>query len=130
MASKDSIQPTVLDVTFPSGGKDNRFTINGEVLAKENTFNFGDTVNTEIGKVIVRRSGEPFEDMPYFFTLNNTEEVAAGIMQNLIADIENRETTIINLTFNTSIPQKGQDILYSLINAYIERNLNEKNKNK
>lgn len=129
LPSEDSIQTTLFDISFPATGRDNRFVMNNDKIKEPGkTYSFGDTVHTQIGKIIVSRSGQPFENMPYFFTLNNTDEVVAGIMQNLTADIENRETTIINLAYNTSIPQKGQDVLYSLINAYIERNLSEKNK--
>src|SRR5262249_48325131 len=60
-------------------------------------------------------------------TLNSTNAVVATIIENLTSAISNDETSVIELSYNSSVPKKAEDFLTRLLSDYIRRNLNEKN---
>jgi capsular exopolysaccharide synthesis family protein len=124
----DSITETTLNIDFPRQGRSDYFTISSSDLDTSFRVKWGDTINTAIGKISVLRTGRPFEDVNYFFTLNSTSAVIAAITtDNLSSTIAADETSVIELSYNSSVPKKAEDFLRRLISDYVRRNLNEKN---
>jgi len=125
----DTILASSVDVSFSDSGATNKFKISsGDIDITGKEASFGDSIHTSIGTIILSKTGQSFEESDYSFTMMSVDEMVEDISDEFISDITDDQTTIISLTYNTSIPQKGEDILQRLISAYIERNLNEKNK--
>jgi capsular exopolysaccharide synthesis family protein len=125
----DSTTASSIDIIFPKNGEDNNFIIGSddiEINTKEGAF--GDSIHTNVGTLVLSKTGQSFEDADYTFTLASPDATIADLSKDLTSEIGNDQTTIVSLTLNTAIPQKGEDILQKLITSYIERNLNEKNK--
>ncbi|HEY6975026.1 MAG TPA: polysaccharide biosynthesis tyrosine autokinase [Chitinophagaceae bacterium] len=125
--TSDSTLATTLDIHFPKNGHANYFTINSSDLDTSLRAKWGDTITTPIGKISILKTGKPFEDADYFFTLNSVNAVVAAINENLTSAVSNDETSVIELSYNSSVPKKAEDFLSRLLSDYIRRNLNEKN---
>jgi len=125
----DSIETSVIDISFPKNGEDNKFKISsGDIEINRKEASFGDSIHTSAGTIIFSKTGQPFEETDYSFSLESVDETVADLSKGFSSEITDDQTTIVSLTLNTAVPQKGEDILQRLISAYIERNLNEKNK--
>jgi tyrosine-protein kinase Etk/Wzc len=123
----DSISLTEFEVNFPDSGKSSGFTISNSDNTFKITANFDDTINSPVGKFCLARSGMPFTDKTYSFTVNSIDAVIADIQKNLLISIPDDQTTVIQLDYNTNVPRKGEIIEGQLINEYMDRNLREKN---
>jgi len=130
LSVNDSIDASSIDVSFPKNGEDNKFLISSSDVDLDKTVAaFGDSIHTSIGTIVLSKTGQPFEDdTDYSFTLESVDETVDNLSKDLSSEITDDQTSIVSLTLNTAIPQKGEDMLQRLISAYIERNLNEKNK--
>ncbi|CAN5543641.1 tyrosine-protein kinase [soil metagenome] len=123
--SGDTMPYVTFQLTFPNSGKDNKFNL----TANDTSFTakFNDTLAIAQGKVAISTSGLPFQNTSYLLTLNSIDATIANIKENLTIELTNKDNTVISLTYNTNIPKKGQDLLKNLVDAYINRNLSEKN---
>lgn len=121
----DTIPLVTLQLAFPNAGKDNKFTL----IANDTSFTaaFNDTLTVAQGKLTISPTGLPFQNTDYLLILNSVDAVIAGIRENLTIELTNKDNTVISLTYNTNIPRKGEDLLKNLVDAYINRNLSEKN---
>ena len=63
----------------------------------------------------------------YLFVVQPPEAIAASIAANLNVDMLFPRGTILNLVYNTNLPEKGTDVLTGIIQAYTKRNLDQKN---
>jgi len=63
----------------------------------------------------------------YFVTVTSIDEKVAALMKQLSIGISNKQVTVIDLGLLYPLPQKGQDILNTLIAKYTEANLADKN---
>lgn len=125
---RDSIPAFTCNLNFSQLGADNSFQFASDELDTTFSANFNDTILTNYALILIERTGRPFEDAGYFFTYSPTNFVVKSITENLESEITNKETNVISLTFTSSVPGKGEDILQKLITGYINRNLSEKNK--
>ena len=126
ISRSDSVPSSTISIKINKGYSS--FSLESSDINLNNTNGkFGDTINASTGKLIFSKSGLPFQGNSYSVLITSVDAQVAILSQQLTTII-NDQSNIISLTLNTNIPQKGQDILNSLIDAYIERNLNEKNK--
>lgn len=65
--------------------------------------------------------------LKYTISIQDPNATAASIASNLTASLLGTKSTILNLTYNTNIPRKGENVLKGIIQAYINRNLDYKN---
>jgi tyrosine-protein kinase Etk/Wzc len=121
----DTIPDVSFQLTFPNDGKDNKFTLISDDTSL--TGHFNDTIIIAQGKLVISSNGLPFLSNSYLLQLNSVDEVIADIQDNLTIELTDKDNTVISLTYNTNVPKKGEDMLKKLIDAYINRNLNEKN---
>jgi len=121
----DTIPYVNFQLTFPNSGKDNKYTLTSDDTSF--TAHFYDTINIAKGKLVLSPTGLPFLSNSYILQLNSVDAVIANIQDNLTIELTDKDNTVISLTYNTNIPKKGEDMLRNLIDAYIKRNLNEKN---
>lgn len=121
----DTIPSVTFQLTFPNAGKDNKYDLvsnDTSITAK-----FDDTINIANGKLVIKPSGLPFQSNSYLLTLNSSDAIIADIQENLTIDLTDKENTVISLVYNTNVPRKGEELLKNLIDAYINRNITEKN---
>ncbi|PSK91460.1 GumC family protein [Taibaiella chishuiensis] len=92
---------------------------------------WGDTLTLPAGKaVFVRTAGDlvPADNQVYSFVAANTDQVTAGCAKALTSEIPNKQVSTINLTLESSIPSKGEDILNKLIEVYMQANVDDNNR--
>lgn len=123
----NTIIPAVFEVLFSLSNK-NSFVINSRSQEAIKA-NFGDTLHLYNGSYCITRTGMQYDaDATYYFTIATYAQAADKIAGNLSSELMGTKATVINLTFNTDVPQKGEDVLKNVILAYTRRNLNEKNR--
>ena len=89
----------------------------------------GDIVEFPIGKMrVFFDQNEIQKDSKYFINYQTTNNAAAVIAGALQIRQLSKETTILQLSINQEIPQKGRDILNTLVNVYNEVNIEDKNR--
>lgn len=81
-----------------------------------------------IGEVIIKPNEiKPVQNQDYFVTVSSIDERVATLMNQLIIAVSNKQGSVVDLGLSYSIPQKGEDILNTLIRQYIRSNLDDKN---
>lgn len=113
----------------------NRFRIsNVQIDGQEVVFThegkFSQHVETPYGRLMVQPtlfySAESAEEVIYF-TKNTIERVAALYGKQLTADIGDDKSTVITFSFKDEVPQRGVDLLTTLIDVYNESWVLDKN---
>ena len=122
----DSIIP--LNITLLISKGDSLFQLNNEKSEPHKWFRFGDIINAGNISFYLKKSGLPYDQREYSFTIKNIDQTVSEIASKLSIDVTNKETTVIGIDYVTTIPRKGEDLLANLIGAYMDRNLNEKNR--
>ena len=126
----DSITGADFDISFSNKKQGMDFSLAGESL--DSSFagegKFGDTILTALGKICVNPTGKQFEPgYDYHFRISSIDEVVSGIAEKMSFAIDDKEASVISLTYSSNVPQKAEDILRTLIDDYISYNLNQKN---
>lgn len=91
---------------------------------------WGDTLQLPAGKAVFSKTpGTGAEGkQAYSFTVSNTDQVTASCSKALTAEIPNKQVSTINMSFESSIPAKGEDILNKLIEVYMQANVDDNNR--
>lgn len=125
----DSLQGS-MEYKFLFDPKDKtKFTLSTE----DDTYKgrIGDTLHLN-GALAVVIPSTKFNVWPVAFELtimvSPVEGAVRKYMGRLTASIPNKLASIINLTLNEAIPAKGELVLNALINAYLQANVNDKNR--
>ena len=116
---KDS---TVLLCDF-SQGKD-------KLRSKDIPAAYGDTIDTPLGKIVVTRSKYADKaqwDRPILVTKRPLQGAAQSARGRLSADINGKNTTVIDLHYRDVNTQRAEDVLRMLINCYNENWIKDKN---
>lgn len=61
-------------------------------------------------------------------TINNPDDVTDGYVENLTAELVNKDATVVEMAIKETVPERGQDLLNNLIKEYSNAALNDKNK--
>ncbi|OWK71603.1 capsular biosynthesis protein [Pedobacter sp. AJM] len=81
-----------------------------------------------IGKIKIDKiSTISSNDIDYSIVISSIDDRVASLMNQLSVAVSNKQVSIIDLGLSYPIPQKGEDILNTLINQYIKANLTDKN---
>ena len=89
----------------------------------------GDIVEFPFGKMrVFFDPNEILKDNKYLISYQPTTGIAGGIAGGLQIRQLSKETSILSLSINMEVPQKGRDILNALVNVYNEVNVEDKNK--
>lgn len=120
----DTIKATKFTVRKISAS---RFKITAKNFIKEvalgerfNIQNVG-TIQVEPNKL------EDMDNSEYNVSVTSLDERVAILMNQLSVSVSNKQVSIIDLGLSYTIPQKGEDILNTLIRAYTSANLSDKN---
>ncbi|MBT2562741.1 polysaccharide biosynthesis tyrosine autokinase [Pedobacter sp. ISL-64] len=120
----DTIKATKLDVVKLAS---NRLRISTRDFEKTIKWNEEFAVN---GIGIISIEPTPFgmeENKEYFTLINSIDERVAALMNQLSVGVSNKQVSIIDLGLSYALPQKGEDILNTLIKQYTDANLSDKN---
>jgi tyrosine-protein kinase Etk/Wzc len=119
------IRPVSMELKFPSRNSNDFVITIGE---KQIPWHFNTPLHFNKGTFIFKSKGKGFDtDVSYMLTIQDPQGVATELAANLDAELMVLRSTILNITFNTNLPQKGIDVLNGIIRAYINRNLDQKN---
>lgn len=130
LPKNDSTITTTFDLIFGKLGAGNRIKMTATNAVSDTAFvaMFNDTIRLPIGKIVISRTGLPFEDVEYRLKVSSVDVKVAEIIGNLLIENTNSQTTVISLSYNTNVPSKGEDIVRMIISEYTKRNLTEKNR--
>ncbi len=120
------------DYAFAFNPSDPRsFTLTDEDNNKIFKGRLNDTLTLKEGIVVIN-TAEGFSkwpaEQPLIITINPYEMVIQNYMKALSVDIPNKQVSIINLTLNQTLPEKGERVLNRLIREYMQGNLDDKNR--
>lgn len=107
---------------------------NNYVLEDENHHKFkgrsNDTLLLPAGKIVLTSNlvQDAKDNTEYIFRITNSDQVTTGYMKNLTAEIPNKQVSIINLSLESGLPLKGQDVLNKLIQLYMKANVDDNNR--
>jgi len=122
--SVDTIKTTKLGIIKVSN---NRLLVTTNNFKKEISWNEEVHING-IGVLRV----EPNENalinsVDYAVTVTSVDSRVASLMGDLSVSASNKQVSIIDLRLSYALPNKGEDILNTLIKKYTQSNLNDKN---
>ncbi|QEH41861.1 tyrosine-protein kinase [Chitinophaga sp. XS-30] len=81
-----------------------------------------------IGTVAIHRNPEhAFVHDSYRFRMASIDAQVADYMKRLSVKVTNKQVTTIDLEFETAIPEKGEYMLGTLIQQYVQGNLDDRN---
>jgi len=126
---KDSISGSVAyNIIF-----DEKKSTHFQLINGENTYasRFGDTLQLKEGLAIVEAAtGFPQWPLkqPLEVTVSAADEITNHYMNALSIEIPNKDVSVIYLTLEETLPEKGETILNTIISEYILDNVTDKNK--
>ena len=91
---------------------------------------YGDTVETPLGRLVVRRSeyaGDAIVDRPIHVTRTSPQSAAGVCRGRLSVDLSDKNTTIIDMHYRDVNTQRAEDVLQMIINCYNENWIKDKN---
>lgn len=121
---KDSI--TAISYTINPQGTDS-FSLNRDDLSI--TRAWGDTLRLPEGVILVERHHQ-IDTIASEYQVNvvSIDAAVADMMTQLNVSIPNKQVSTIDLALTTSIPEKGEKILNTLIEAYRQASVEDKNR--
>ncbi len=118
--NEDSTSVTLHD--FIRGKSD----LNAEAV----TVAYGDTVNTPLGNLVVTRSeyaDQAEVDRPIYITRTSPQAAASYCRGRVSVDLDDKNTTVIDLNYRDVNIQRAEDVLMMIINCYNENWIKDKN---
>ncbi|WP_316801201.1 polysaccharide biosynthesis tyrosine autokinase [Pedobacter frigidisoli] len=120
----DTILATRLDIDIKPQGK---LRITSDHFEKDVTFNEIFDLKG-VGKVKVTPGSDGVMPIGEFFvTIKSIDQRVAELMRQLSVGVSNKQVTIIDLGLAYPLPNKGEDILNTIITQYTNTNLSDKN---
>lgn len=124
LKGEDTIKTTKFEVKKISN---NRLKVSSKKFEKEISWNEPFSVsgvgviqleNNQIGQM---------DDGEYYVSVSSIDERVAILMKQLSVAVTNKQVSILDLGLSYPLPDKGEDILKTLISKYTEANLSDKN---
>lgn len=122
---KDSVAGTSLEIKV---NPDKSYTVTG-AYNKSVTIANGKTVTLENGTFLLKANSEgndSFNDI--IVNVVSLKKAIANFRKDLILTQTDKQSSVIELTFNTTVPKKGEDFLNALIREYSLAGLADKNR--
>lgn len=111
-----------------------RLTIDRDSCTISKLMVWGEQYQDSIYKFTVRKSDKfdikelKDQRMEYVFVINNYNTLTKLYQKQLVVEASSKKGTIVNLSIKDNVPEKATDFLNGLIEACIEKDLEEKNK--
>jgi uncharacterized protein involved in exopolysaccharide biosynthesis len=126
-------QPSVVD---PEGEKlkiqiidDKSFTCQ-EKTGETKTYKFSTPIQSSWGtwQLLPKENISAFKDSVLKIGVEDPDQVAETIQKNVKVTLENKDAPFVNLSTSDQVPQRGKDILNSLMSLYLQYAADDKNK--
>ena len=105
------------------------FCRDGEDLEGEATVIPNDTVDTPIGKLVVKAAGDSVVyNAPVYVSRKGYQDATADYASNLSVALSDEKSTVINLSFKDVCIQRAEDVLNMIIAVYNENWIKDKTK--
>jgi len=122
---KDSINPQHFDIKFSKNGLS--YSVKGDSL--NITFNLNDTVKTKhLSFVLVANNTRSRADQDYQIVIQTPDATTEKYLKALSFNINDKQASVIQVTLEETVPQKGEDILNKLYEVYTRMNEEDKDK--
>ena len=105
------------------------FQIKGQLIAETVVGNYGDTLQTPIGSLVVYANdniGNFKDDIVASWT--NSAAMAKAYSGRLSLSLSNRESTVVVISMTDQFPSRADAVISTLINVYNEEWINNKNR--
>lgn len=100
-------------------------------ISKENftqIVNYDQTIYIpETGDIQIIYNNIPYLEEDYLFQIIDFDSRVADFMNRLTVQVTNKLVTVVDLGFEYPVKKKGEDILNTLIDKYVQSNLRDKN---
>jgi len=108
----------------------NTFLIEDEVSGVKTRARFGTTIKTRFGPCRLERTSnlKPYLGATIYVFLKAPEEKANEILSNLTLNQIKKQTSVLVISLNDEVSQRGKDILNSLIIVYSIASIEDKNR--
>lgn len=103
---------------------------NGEVVMGKNSYPLNKWVNTRYGLLQFANNPNYTEDSgngEFYFSVVDPKKVVEHVSSALNVESANKLSSIIDLSITDEVPERGQDVLNKLIDAYNQSLVTEKN---
>ncbi|QIL39221.1 capsular biosynthesis protein [Pedobacter sp. HDW13] len=105
----------------------NKIKVKTKSLEKEISWNEPISV-TGVGVIKIEQNPlTQMDNNEYFVTVSSVDQRVAELTGQLSVAAANKQVSVVSLGLSYPIPQKGEDILQTLINKYTEGSLSDKN---
>ena len=104
------------------------FSRNGEDVAGKIMAALNDTVDTPIGKLVVKVANDStIHNAPIYVSRRGYQDATGGYASNLSVTLSDEKSTVINLSFKDVCIQRAEDVLNTVIAVYNENWIKDKN---
>ena len=122
--SADTIKPTTFKVNFLAGQK---IQLKNDDLDTMVTYSKPLRIKG-LGMIqLLKTAVSPGIDS-YSFTVTSVDKAVEKLTTAMEVLVPNKAASIIDITFNYPVPQKGQDILNTLLANYVKKGLDDRNR--
>jgi tyrosine-protein kinase Etk/Wzc len=121
---KDTITSATMEIIMLSNGK-----LSYSAEGEHNIVSFNQPFFLQgVGYVEINRNNKvPPKKDQYTIRIVSARGKTTELTNNLSVTVSNKLVSIIDLTLNNPVPERGEDILNRLIYNYVQQNLSEKN---
>lgn len=85
------------------------------------TVQYGDTIATPIGQIIVRKTPYmtgSYTNKPILVSKSTLDKATNAHRTGVRVDVANKQASIVNITMNSSEPKRAEDVINTLIGVY------------
>ncbi|MEO6133688.1 MAG: polysaccharide biosynthesis tyrosine autokinase [Ginsengibacter sp.] len=76
---------------------------------------------------LIKTKNSDKEKSHFYFSLNSLKSTANGILKDMIITPSSKQSTVIDLTIEGEVPQRGEDVLNELLKVYNQAAILDKN---
>jgi tyrosine-protein kinase Etk/Wzc len=98
-----------------------------EIPELNKTYSFGESIESEYLKIKIERNDAKAGDK-ILFQLVDTPSLGLFLKDKITVTPINKQASILNISFETPVRRMGEDYLNKLMEVYLQRELDEKNK--
>ncbi|KEQ28930.1 hypothetical protein N180_15385 [Pedobacter antarcticus 4BY] len=120
-----SIYGVPLNLTFPST---TTYQLEDKETGKKAGGLIGQLQRNIFGVYRVDLISNPIKFQNLSITFSDPQIVTDGFLANLNVVLSSKQSTVLNLSFESNVPQKGMDVLNTLVQVYNEAALTDKNR--
>ena len=94
------------------------------------TYTFGNPQDSPVGRMVVHRTpsyNEKWKDIPVQVICAGKESLISSCLGKLEAERSVKDANLLTLTYQDTNPERGDDILNTLIQVYVDESMRDKN---